>query len=103
MEGLAKPKYMANKKQKVENEMNPLAIDIVSPGHFPESQVINLKVLSKKAAEEAEREHIRNTLSYTNWNRKAAAKLLQVSYKALLYKIENYQLNEMKNHNGNGQ
>lgn len=60
---------------------------------LPDSKAFDLKEIGRKAAEAAEREHIKNTLSYTNWNRKAAAKLLQVSYKALLYKIEKYQLN----------
>lgn len=62
----------------------------------PDSNVFNLKEIGRKAAEAAEKEHIRNTLSYTNWNRKAAARLLQVSYKALLYKIEKYQLNTLQ-------
>jgi two-component system, NtrC family, response regulator AtoC len=72
-------------------------VELASQGPLPEVNIINLKEVGKKAAEAAEKEHIRNTLSYTNWNRKAAAKLLQVSYKALLYKIEKYQLNSLVN------
>jgi transcriptional regulator with GAF, ATPase, and Fis domain len=70
-----------------------MSVEIVSLVSSPESYVYNLKEIGRKAAETAEREHIKNTLSYTNWNRKAAARLLQVSYKALLYKIERYHLN----------
>jgi DNA-binding NtrC family response regulator len=70
-----------------------MSIERVSLIPLPDSKAFDLKEIGRKAAETAEREHIRNTLSYTNWNRKAAAKLLQVSYKALLYKIEKYQLN----------
>jgi len=70
-----------------------MSVELVSLVPLEESNTLNLKEIRKKAAEAAEREHINNTLSYTNWNRKAAAKLLQVSYKALLYKIEKYQLN----------
>lgn len=70
-----------------------MSVDLVSPVPIAEANTFNLKEIRRKAAEAAEREHIRNTLSYTNWNRKAAAKLLQVSYKALLYKIEKYQVN----------
>jgi DNA-binding NtrC family response regulator len=87
---------MTDKIQRVREEMNPRAVELVSVVPLSESEVINLKEIARKAAEAAEREHIRNTLSYTNWNRKAAAKLLQVSYKALLYKIEKYRLNELK-------
>ena len=73
-----------------------MSAEMVSLGPSPEADAYNLKEMGRKAAEAAEREHIKNTLSYTNWNRKAAARLLQVSYKALLYKIEKYQLNKMQ-------
>jgi transcriptional regulator with PAS, ATPase and Fis domain len=53
-----------------------------------------LKELGKTAAETAEKEVIQNVLQETHWNRKEAAKILHVSYKALLYKIEKYHLNE---------
>jgi two-component system response regulator AtoC len=40
------------------------------------------------AARQAERELILKALDRTHWNRKRAAKELQVSYKALLYKLK---------------
>src|SRR6185369_1184153 len=46
-----------------------------------------LKSLSRNAKDEAEAEAIAKALEETNWNRKKAAELLQISYKALLYKI----------------
>ena len=49
---------------------------------------ISLKEISRKAALEAEREVIAKTLEKTHWNRKMAARLLDISYKALLYKIK---------------
>jgi len=52
----------------------------------------NLKQVGKKAAEFAEKEVIQKILQETHWNRKKAAELLQVSYKALLYKIQKYQV-----------
>jgi two-component system response regulator AtoC len=52
--------------------------------------------LGKKAAETAEKEIIQNVLQETHWNRKETAKLLRVSYKALLYKIEKYHLNKRR-------
>ena len=58
--------------------------------------IINLKEVGKKAAQEAEKEIIESTLQETHWNRKEAAKLLRVSYKALLYKIQKYRLDEIK-------
>ena len=41
---------------------------------------------------EAEKNAIAAALERTGWNRKAAARLLKVSYRTLLYKIEQYQM-----------
>src|SRR5450755_2632454 len=49
-----------------------------------------LKSLSRTAKDEAEAEAIARALEETNWNRKQAAVLLKISYKALLYKIRQY-------------
>jgi two-component system, NtrC family, response regulator AtoC len=48
----------------------------------------SLKVVAKEASRVAERELILRALERTHWNRKQAARELQVSYKALLYKIK---------------
>lgn len=49
---------------------------------------ISLKQASRAASREAERELILKTLERTRWNRKRAARELQISYKALLYKLK---------------
>jgi two-component system response regulator AtoC len=43
---------------------------------------------AKAASREAEKELILNALARTQWNRRRAAKDLQISYKALLYKLK---------------
>jgi two-component system response regulator AtoC len=48
----------------------------------------SLKVVAREASRVAERELILKALERTHWNRKQAARELQVSYKALLYKIK---------------
>jgi transcriptional regulator with PAS, ATPase and Fis domain len=53
-----------------------------------------LKSLARSAKDVAEGEAIRQALDQTNWNRKQAAALLQISYKALLYKIRQYGIAE---------
>lgn len=53
-----------------------------------------LKEIARKAAREAERKAIQRTLEQTKWNRLEAAKLLQISYKALLYKIDDCGLSK---------
>jgi two-component system response regulator AtoC len=49
-----------------------------------------LKEVCKEAARRAETEAIMDALFHTNWNRKEAAALLKVSYKALLNKVKEY-------------
>jgi len=49
-----------------------------------------LKSLARSAKDEAEADAITRALEETNWNRKQAAALLKISYKALLYKIRQY-------------
>jgi two-component system response regulator AtoC len=51
-----------------------------------------LKSLVRSLKDQAEGEAIRRTLEQTNWNRKTAAAMLNISYKALLYKIRQYGL-----------
>jgi two-component system response regulator AtoC len=63
---------------------------------YPEMRSLPLRRIGKEAAEVAEREFIRKALQETQWNRKEAAKILQVSYKALLNKIKKYRLDELK-------
>jgi two-component system response regulator AtoC len=55
-----------------------------------------LKSLARSAKDEAEAEAIAKALDETNWNRKQAAALLQISYKALLYKIRQYGIAQIK-------
>jgi two-component system, NtrC family, response regulator AtoC len=49
---------------------------------------ISLKEAAKAASREAERELILKVLTRTRWNRRRAAQELQISYKALLYKLK---------------
>jgi two-component system response regulator AtoC len=51
-----------------------------------------LKELSRRAAQKAESNAIMDVLSYTDGNRKQAARLLKISYRALLYKIKEFGL-----------
>ena len=48
---------------------------------------ISLKDIARQAARDAERVAIKEVLDRVRWNRAKAARLLQISYKALLYKI----------------
>ncbi|MBP2674437.1 MAG: two component, sigma54 specific, transcriptional regulator, Fis family [Deltaproteobacteria bacterium] len=52
-----------------------------------------LKEVAKIAQRNAERELIQRVLQQTRWNRRKAAQILDISYKALLYKIKECGLN----------
>ncbi len=52
----------------------------------------SLKELVRSLKDEAEMEAIADALEKTNWSRKEAARLLGISYKALLYKMRQFKL-----------
>jgi two-component system, NtrC family, response regulator AtoC len=52
----------------------------------------SLKSLIQSVKNEAERKAIAAALDKTRWNRKAASRLLKVSYRTLLYKIDQHHL-----------
>ena len=56
------------------------------------SSLGSLKSLVQSVKLEAEKNAIAAALDKTGWNRKAAARLLKVSYRTLLYKIEQYHM-----------
>lgn len=56
------------------------------------ARTVSLKAASKAASHEAERELILQVLTRTRWNRRRAAEELQISYKALLYKLKQMQI-----------
>ena len=57
---------------------------------------VDLKQISKRAARAAEKRVISKVLQETRWNRKEAAERLQISYKALLYKMKENGLAESR-------
>jgi two-component system, NtrC family, response regulator AtoC len=56
--------------------------------------ILSLKDTARIAARQAEREMILRALKKTNWNRRRAAQLLQISYKAMLYKLKDAGLSK---------
>ena len=56
--------------------------------HGGNGERISLKDAARAASREAEKEIILQVLTRTRWNRRRAAQELQISYKALLYKLK---------------
>lgn len=65
--------------------------DLQVKEYFNESD-FSLKKISRAYVSEAERHAILDALKETQWNRKKAAKLLKVSYKTLLNRIDEFDL-----------
>jgi transcriptional regulator with PAS, ATPase and Fis domain len=78
----------------------PAAETPVAPAALPPAEAApaaplgSLKDIARHAAREAEKELIHRTLQQTRWNRREAAEILGISYKALLYKIKEAELDK---------
>jgi len=59
-------------------------------------QRVSLKQVARAASREAEKEIILRVLTRTRWNRRRAAEELQISYKALLYKLKQMGCSEYR-------
>ena len=60
----------------------------------PSLSSLSLKKVRKKALDRVEREVISYVLEKTGWNRSKAAKILNISYKTLLYKIKDLNIDQ---------
>jgi len=58
-----------------------------------ESNSFSLKTAKKKAVDKVEKEIISYVLAKTDWNRSKASRILKVSYKTLLNKITELNIN----------
>jgi DNA-binding NtrC family response regulator len=68
-------------------QTTPPATDLV---FAPQDRGRDLKFLVRNLKDETEIEAITKALAETSWNRKKAARLLQISYRGLLYKIRQH-------------
>jgi two-component system response regulator AtoC len=73
---------------------NVTALPIERPETFVATQGQSLKEISRRAVLEAEREVIIRTLEQCRWNRVKTAKMLKISYRALLYKMKDMGLKQ---------
>jgi len=79
-------------------------LNAVEPARTPKPAVASsrtfglrpLKEASREASRHAERELIARALDRTHWNRKRTARELQISYKALLYKLKQLGLSDQE-------
>lgn len=77
----------------------PLPEPVLAGGEAPDANNpagYSLKARLGKTIAYEESRLISEVLLKTNWNRRKAAELLQISYRSLLYKIKDYNLNSIK-------
>ncbi len=68
------------------------AIPATVPMTVESVRISSLKAAARAASRRAERELILKALEQTHWNRKRAAQELRISYKSLLYKIKQIEV-----------
>jgi len=68
---------------------SPLGLLEFDPNDPPDLASLSLKKIKKQAIVRVEKEIISYVLEKTGWNRSKATKILNISYKTLLYKIKN--------------
>jgi DNA-binding NtrC family response regulator len=73
----------------------PPAGAVTSLPEIGQEQERNLKLQLRSLKIEAEIEAITKALAETNWNRKRAARLLNISYRGLLYKIREHGITRL--------
>src|SRR5882672_5270085 len=83
----------------LQNGLGPKGAEFAQTSTFGIGQQ-SLKVASREASRRAEREMILKQLELTRWNRKRTARELQISYKALLYKLKQLGLDGPGNTDG---
>ena len=91
LENFVKRYLILGDEAQVSRELQPDAAHPADSAPKPqEAPPGGLKSLVRGLKDEAEAEAIARTLEQTNWNRKEAARILNISYKALLYKTRQY-------------
>jgi len=76
--------------------MGGLRAVLMKPDRSAQGERVSLKQAARAASREAEKELILKVLTRTRWNRRRAAQELQISYKALLYKLKQIGCGELE-------
>jgi two-component system, NtrC family, response regulator AtoC len=86
LENLMKRYVILGTEDAISGELRPREADFFS-ADIPVDGPISLKKITRQAVRELERKIILKVLQHHHWNRKQAARALNISYRALLYKI----------------
>src|SRR5437588_1190741 len=86
LENLMKRYVILGAEESISGDLHPREQDFFSADISVDGP-ISLKKITRQAVRELERKIILKVLQHHHWNRKSAARALNISYRALLYKI----------------
>src|ERR1700694_5094097 len=86
LENLMKRYVILGAEEAISGDLHPREQDFFSADISVDGP-ISLKKITRQAVRELERKIILKVLQHHHWNRKSAARALNISYRALLYKI----------------
>jgi two-component system, NtrC family, response regulator AtoC len=86
LENLMKRYVILGAEDSISGDLRPREPDFFT-ADIPVDGPVSLKKITRQAVHELERKIILKVLQHHHWNRKQAAKALNISYRALLYKI----------------
>jgi two-component system response regulator AtoC len=86
LENLMKRYVILGTEESISVDLRPREPDYFT-ADIPVDGPVSLKKITRQAVHELERKIILKVLQHHHWNRKQAAKALNISYRALLYKI----------------
>jgi two-component system response regulator AtoC len=96
LENMLKRYVILGTEESISGDMVPREPDLFA-AEISVDGPISLKKLTRQAVHEMERRIILRVLQHHHWNRKQAARALNISYRALLYKIRNAGLPSRRN------
>ena len=86
LENLVRRFVILGSEEAITSELNPKKPDLFDT-ELQLDGPVSLKKITRQAVQEIERKVILKVLQANHWNRKRAARALNISYRALLYKI----------------
>jgi two-component system response regulator AtoC len=98
LENLLKRYVILGSEEAVFSELRPSEVNFPMP-EIALDRPISLKAVRRAAVRDIERQVILKILQANHWNRRRTAKALNISYRALLYKLKEAGIHES---NGNG-
>jgi two-component system response regulator AtoC len=101
-EALIREEIAARRQQPGPTRLAPAQTESAPPPPSSSVPEMGLKEVARQAALAAEKAVIKDVLEQVRWNRAEAARLLKISYKAMLYKIRDAGLGDTKRRKSSG-